>query len=63
MEKKQVTLKEYIESHDYTAEEWNKTVDELCKNGIGKGCYQDYNLLTLVICWLTNFDSKINEEK
>lgn len=59
---KQGTLRDYIASYGYTVEEWNKTVDELCKNGVGKGRYQDYNLLMLVIGWLTNFDSKINEE-
>ena len=57
--KKQATLKEYIEHYGYTIKEWNETVDTLCKKGVSKGCYQDYNLLTLVIGWLYNYCSVI----
>lgn len=53
-----VTLREYITQLGYTTEEWDKCVGELCKNGIGRGCYQDYTLLTNVIGWLCNYDSK-----
>ena len=56
---KQVSLKEYIEASGYTKEVWDKTVDELCKNGVGRGCYQDYHLLMLVISWLCNYNSII----
>lgn len=59
MQEKQVTLKEYIQEHNYTIEEWDNTVGELCKHGVSKGCYQDYNLLQLVISWLCNYNSKI----
>lgn len=54
---KQVTLKEFIELHGYTVNEWDNCVNELCKKGIAKGCYQDYNLLQLVIGWLCNYES------
>lgn len=37
---------------------YNECVDELCKNGVGKGCYQDYNLLIRVLGWLSNYDCK-----
>lgn len=62
MEKKQVTLKEYIESHGYTIEEWTQCADMLCKKGVGNGCYDDYNLLTLVMSWLYNFKSEMEVE-
>ena len=57
MEEKQVTLNEYIEHYGYTRKEWDATVDMLCKSGVGNGTYQDYNLLTLVIGWLSNYKS------
>ena len=59
MGNKQVTLEEYIEHHGYTKNEWDETVDMLCKKGVGNGVYQDYNLLTLVIGWLSNYKSVI----
>jgi len=63
MEKKmkQVTLEEFISHHGYTKKEWDDTVEELCKNGVGKGTYQDYNLLYLVIGWLCNYKSECEE--
>lgn len=54
-----MTLIEYIEKMGYTKEEWQKTADELCTNGVGKGCYQDYNLLTLVMGYLYDYDNKL----
>lgn len=53
------SLREYIKMHGYTVEEWDKTVGELCAKGVAKGCYQDYNLLQLVISWLCNYDGVI----
>lgn len=50
-----ITLKEYIEANGYTIEEWDECVGELCKNGVGKGYYQDYNLLQLLINWLCDY--------
>lgn len=50
-----ITLKEYIEQNGYTIKEWAECVDELCKKGVGKGCYQDYNLLQLLINWLCDY--------
>ena len=41
-----------LKSENYTIEEWQKCANELCKNGVGRGCYQDYHLLTLVMSWL-----------
>lgn len=58
-QKKSVTLREFISHYGYTLEEWDKCVETLCKSGVGKGAYQDYNLLQLVIGWLCNYDSKI----
>lgn len=55
---KQLTLKEYITANGYTIEEWDETVGELCRKGVAKGCYQDYNLLQLVIGWLCNYKSE-----
>ena len=60
-EKKQVTLREYIKSYGYTEKEWDETVEMLCSKGVGKGVYQDYNLLQLVISWLCNYDSVISK--
>ncbi len=59
---KQITLEEYIKLNGYTQKEWDDTVGELCKNGIGKGNYQDYNLLTLVIGWLCNYKCESNND-
>ena len=59
MNNKQVTLNEYIKNYGYTIEEWDAVVGELCKNGVGKGCYEDYNLLQLVISWLCHYKSEI----
>lgn len=56
----QVTLEEFIEHYGYSIEEWDKCVGELCSKGVGKGVYQDYNLLQLVISWLCNYKSIIN---
>ena len=53
-----MTLREYITKYGYTVEEWNACVEELCKNGVGRGCYQDYNLLQLVINWLCDYEGK-----
>ena len=57
-----MTLREFITNKGYTIEEWQKCANELFKNGIGKGCYQDYVLLTLVINWLTKYDNENEEE-
>lgn len=62
MEKKKVTLREYIEHYGYTIKEFDDCVDTLCKKGVANGAYQDYNLLQLVIGWLCNYDSVIGEE-
>lgn len=59
---RQVTLDEYIKQNGYTREEWDKTVGELCQKGVGKGCYQDYYLLQLVISWLCNYSSQCEVE-
>ena len=59
-----MTLREYITKYGYTVEEWDECVGELCKKGVGKGCYQDYNLLQLVIKWLCDYDQEsIKEQK
>ncbi len=60
--KKQITLAEYLKHYGYSKEEWEEAVDELEKNGISKGCFQDYYLLSLVIGWLINYESIIEVE-
>ena len=55
--KHQVNLNEFIKTNGYTIEEWDKTVEILCKYGIPNGAYPDYNLLSLVIGWLYNYES------
>lgn len=57
-----MTLREYIVKYGYTVEEWDECVGELCKKGVGNGCYQDYNLLQLVINWLCDYDQKSIKE-
>lgn len=56
---KQVNLEEYISHYGYTIKEFDECFGELCKNGVAKGCYQDYNLLTIVISWCCNYKSQI----
>lgn len=58
--KKQVTLSEYIKHHGYTEKEFDACVGELCKNGVARGCYDDYNLLALVIGWCCNYKSEVD---
>ena len=36
-------------------------VDELCKNGVGKGCYQDYGDLCDVLEVLTSCENYLEE--
>jgi len=62
MKQKVQTLREYIAQGGYTIEDWDKTVEELCANGVGRGCYQDYNLLTYVIQWLYDYDAQSQKE-
>ena len=50
----------------YTAddlEDVKATVDELCKKGIARGCYQDYTILADVISVLTIFEEAVKERK
>lgn len=53
--KKQITLEEFLEKNQVTKQEWKKTVDEVLQKGISKGCFEDYDILTLVIQWLFNY--------
>ena len=54
---KQVSLEQYIKHYGYTKEEFAACADELCKNGVAKGYYQDYELLSIVMGWLFNYSS------
>lgn len=38
------------------------TVDMLCKKGIGKGCFQDYTVLTDVVSILSICEAIIKDE-
>ena len=42
-------LRELIEKHGFTVEDYNQTIEQLIAKGVGKGCYQDYQLLSFVI--------------
>lgn len=42
-------LRELIEKHGFTVDDYDKTIDELVSKGCGKGCFQDYKLLSFVI--------------
>lgn len=44
-----------LKQENYTIEQWQQIVDELCRNGVGRGCFQDYYLLSLVMDWLEIF--------
>ena len=57
--KKQITLAEYLKHYGYSKEEWEAAVKELEEHGIAKECFQNYNLLGLVISWLLNYESSI----
>ena len=41
---------------------FKETVDELCKNGIGKGCFQDYGVLSDVLSIFTHCESLIKNK-
>lgn len=34
---------------EYSRTEIKATINEICKNGLSKGCFQDYYLLGLII--------------
>ena len=53
-----ITLKNYIEANGYTIAEWDECVAELCKNGVGRGTYQDYILLQLLINWICDYNGQ-----
>lgn len=38
-------------------------IDELCKNGIAKGCYQDYSILMEVLQIFTQIEEELKEKK
>lgn len=42
-------VSDYVKSKGIEIEDFNKAVDELCKNGIAKGCFQDYNILICIL--------------
>lgn len=43
------------------AELFKSTVDELCKNGIAKGCYQNYGVLSDILSILTQCEVLIKQ--
>ena len=48
-------LANYTTPKDYKL--FHDTIDELCSKGIGKGCYQDYGILTDVLSILTECET------
>lgn len=59
-----MTFEEIVEK--YSAKDSKlieETVDELCKNGIAKGCYQDYSVLSDILSILTIFEYAVEERK
>lgn len=45
------------------AQRFEETVAELCKNGIAKGCYQDYRVLCDVVEILSIIEKYLKEKK
>lgn len=43
------------------AELFKSTVDELCKKGIGRGCYQDYGVLSDILSILSQCEILIKK--
>ncbi len=55
-------IKEILDKYDVDGLECFKaTVEELCKKGVAKGCYQDYGVLADVVSILTFCESYIKE--
>lgn len=51
------TIDEILKNYDKRDYKLVKeTIDELCRNGVGKGCYQDYGVLSDVIEVLAYFE-------
>lgn len=55
MDKIQKILANYTTSRDCKL--FHDTIEELCSNGIAKGCYQDYGVLTDVLSILTECET------
>lgn len=45
-----------------THQEVANCIDELCKNGIGRGCFQDYRLLSIVLENLSRIERALSEK-
>lgn len=46
-----------------SAKDFKETVDELCSKGIGNGCYQDYNLLLIVLSCMTQVETTLAKQE
>ena len=58
------TIEEILENYDKRDYELVKeTIDQLCKNGIGKGCYQNYTVLTDIISVLSYFEDLVKNKE
>lgn len=50
----------------YTKEDYpiiHKSIDELCKNGVGNGCYQDYSILVDILEVLAYFENIVKNKE
>ena len=52
-----MTVKEFTDKYKHL--EVKSTIDELCRNGIGRGCYQDYALLNDILSVLTTLEDGV----
>lgn len=46
-----------------TSEQVKEVIDELCKNGVAKGCYQDYGVLAEVLQIFSEVVCALKEKK
>ncbi len=56
-----MTVKEFTDKYKGKHLEVKSTIDELCRNGIGRGCYQDYALLNDILSVLTTLEDGVKE--
>lgn len=52
-----------IKIGDVTYQKFHDTVDELCAKGLGKGCFQDYTVLAIVVGCLSQIEVALQESE
>ena len=59
-----IDLEEFLnrrKSDDY--DKVKATFRELCNNGVGKGCYQDYSVLVDIMELISYIENRVKENK